>query len=153
MNQQYIYLGLLGIISVVGVFFRKTTVPIGLILVIVGMILSLFKKFPHVELDPQLVLMIFLPAIVYQASAYTPLREIKKYRRAIALLSVGHVFFITALVAITVHLLIPQYGWPLAFLLGAIISPPDDVAIIAIAEKINLPQRIHHHFRSRRNIK
>ena len=83
------------------------------------MILSLFKKIPHVELDPQLVLTIFLPAIIYQASAYTPLREIIKYRRAIELLSVGHVFFITGLVAITVHFLIPQYGWPFAFLLGA----------------------------------
>lgn len=142
MSQLYTYICLLGIISVLGILFRKTTVPIGLILVVVGMILSLFKKFPHVDLDPQLVLTVFLPAIVYQASAYTPLREINKHRRAIALLSVGHVVFITALVAIMVHLLIPQYGWPLAFLLGAIISPPDDVAIIAIAHKSNLPQRL-----------
>jgi Na+/H+ antiporter len=142
LSQLYTYIGLLGIISLVGILFRKTTIPIGLILVVVGMILSLFKQIPHVALDPQLVLTIFLPVIVYQASAYTPLREIKKYRRAIELLSVGHVFFITGLVAITVHLLIPQYGWPLAFLLGAIISPPDDVAIITIAEKINLPQRL-----------
>lgn len=141
-SQIYIYIALLGIISVVGIIFRKTTIPIGLLLVIVGMILSYFQLFPHLELNSQLVLTVFLPAIIYQASAYTPLREIKKYRRAITLLSVGHVVFITVLVAITIHFLMPQYGWPLAFLLGAIISPPDDIAILAIAEKINLPRRL-----------
>jgi len=142
MNQQHIFLGLLGIISLVGILFRKTSVPIGLILVVVGMVLSLLNLFLPVVLDPQLVLTVFLPAIVYQASAYTALREMKKYRRTITLLSVGHVFFITILVAITIHWLMPQYGWALAFLLGAIISPPDDVAIMAMAEKINLPQRL-----------
>ncbi len=142
MSQQYIYICLLILISLVGILFRKSTIPIGLLLVVTGMMLSVFKNIPHIELDPQLILTVFLPAIVYQAGAYTPLRELYKYRRSISMLSVGHVFFITVVVALMIHFLVPEYGWPLAFLVGAIISPPDDVAIIAIADKINLPQRL-----------
>ena len=142
MGHLSIYIVLLGIIAVVGILFNNTSIPIGLILVLVGMGLSLFRKFPHIYLDPDLVLTIFLPALVYQASVYLSLKDMKIHRRAILLLSVGHVFFITFLVAMTIHVLMPQYGWPLAFLIGAIISPPDDVAIIAIAEKIRLPQRL-----------
>jgi CPA1 family monovalent cation:H+ antiporter len=66
----------------------------------------------------------------------------KKQFRSIALLSIGHVVFITLLVAIIMHFVFPDLGWPVTLLLGAIISPPDSVAITAIAEKVRMPERI-----------
>ena len=88
------------------------------------MLLSFIPDFPAIKLNPNLVLNILLPLIVYQISAYASWKEFKKNSRPIALLSIGHVIFITFLVAVIVcHALLPQLGWPLAFILGAIVPP------------------------------
>lgn len=130
------------IIIVVGQIFNKSSIPITLLLVMIGMVLSFIPQFPKVELSSELVLDIFLPILVYQISSFSSWVDIKKNFRPIALLSVGHVMFMTILVAYVIHELIPQFGWPLAFVLGAVISPPDDVAIVSIAEKVRLPGRV-----------
>ncbi|HVV69703.1 MAG TPA: sodium:proton antiporter [Gammaproteobacteria bacterium] len=142
MNQIETYILLLGIIFIVGILFNKKSAPLSLLLVIVGMILSFVPEFPRVQLEPQLVLNVFLPLLVYEASAQTSWREVKKDLRPIALLSVGHVLFITVLVASVLHAVVPGLSWSLCFVLGAVISPPDDIAIVALAEKLYLPRRI-----------
>jgi CPA1 family monovalent cation:H+ antiporter len=80
--------------------------------------------------------------LLYQISSFSSWREYKKHIRPIVLLSVGHVLFITVLVACLIHYFLPQVSWPLAFIIGAVVSPPDDVAIISIAEKLKLPSSI-----------
>jgi Na+/H+ antiporter len=143
MEQTESYLALLAIIVAVGTIFRNSTVPISLLLVITGMVISFLPGVPHVEINANFVLDIFLPLLLYNASAYSSTwRELKKDFRPVILLSIGHVIFIAILVASVIHYLIPEFGWPLAFVLGAVISPPDDVAIISIAEKIQMPKRI-----------
>lgn len=142
MDQLVIYIGLFSVIVLLGQLFQKSPIPITLILVIFGMIVSFFPFVPVIVLDSQLVLNIFLPILIYQISAFSSWRDIKKQFRPIALLSVGHVMFITMLVAVVIHTLIPQIGWPLVFILGAVISPPDDVAIVSLCEKFPLPQRV-----------
>lgn len=142
MDHFEIYIILLGIIVITGVLFGKTAVPTTLALVLTGMLLSFFPYFSHIELDPKLVLNFFLPILIYQISVVTSWRDVKQNFRPIVLLSVGHVLFITLVVAIVAHSLIPEIGWPLAFLLGAVVSPPDDVAIVSIAEKIHMPHKI-----------
>jgi len=142
MEQFIIYLLLFSIIVFLGQLFEKSVIPNALILVIAGMLLSLVPFFPAITLDSNLVLNFFLPLLVYEIGAFSSWRDMKKQFRPIALLSIGHVIFITFLVAIVIHALIPSLGWPLAIVLGAIISPPDDVAIVAIAEKIRIPERI-----------
>lgn len=142
MDQFIIYLFLFSIIILLGQLFQKSSIPLALILVISGMVLSFVPYFPEVTLDSSIVLNLFLPILVYQITAFSSWRDIRKQIRPIALLAIGHVIFITVLVALVVHTVIPQMGWPLAFVLGAIISPPDNVAIVAIAEKIHLPERV-----------
>lgn len=142
MDTFIIYLILFSILVLLGQLFQKSTVPIALILVVFGMLLSFIPFFPETHIDSKLVLNIFLPLLIYQITAFSSWRDMKKQARPIALLSIGHVLFITFLVAIVIHALIPQMGWPLAFVLGSIISPPDDVAIVSIAEKIRIPERI-----------
>ncbi len=136
------YILLLGIIIALGHLFQKSTIPLSLMLVIFGMVLSFVPWIPTVEIDPELILNVFLPLLIYQISAFSSWRDIRKQILPIASLSIGHVVFITVLVACVIHTLIPQMGWPLAFVLGAIISPPDDVAIVSICEKIRIPERI-----------
>lgn len=142
MSKIEIYVILLTIIVIVSFVFRKSAIPTSLLLVITGMLASFIPNLPPFTLDPTLVLDVFLPLMIYATSAYSSWREIKMDFRPIALLSIGQVFFITVLVALVIHGMLPQLGWPMAFLLGAVISPPDDVAIVSIAEKIRMPQRI-----------
>ncbi len=142
MTQLSIYVFLFSVIVLLGQLFQKSTVPLALILVIAGMLLSFAPYAPEMQLDPNLVLNFFLPLLIYQISSFSSWKDVKKQIRPIASLSIGHVIFITALVAIVIHAVVPQMGWPLAFVLGAIISPPDDVAIVSICEKIRMPERI-----------
>lgn len=142
MDQIEIYIVLFCIIAIIGVLFSKAPVPIPLLLVMSGMLLSFFPPFQNIMLEPKIILNVFLPMLLYQISSSSSWKDVKSNMRPIALLSIGHVVFITFLVAITVHWLIPEIGWPMAFVLGAVISPPDDVAIVAIAEKIHMPNRI-----------
>jgi|GEM_PF-4617404 len=143
MDQIKLYIALFVIIAACGILFRHSTLPGSLLLVIVGMLLSFLPAFPPIVIDPHIVFNIFLPLLLYEASAYSSTwREIKLNWRPIALLSIGHVIFITFLVAGVIHYLIPEFNWPLAILLGAVISPPDDVAILAIAENMHMPHRV-----------
>jgi CPA1 family monovalent cation:H+ antiporter len=137
-----VYLFLFGIIVIVGQIFSKSIIPLSLILVITGMVLSAFPAFPVPELNSELILNVFLPVLIYQISAFSSWKDVRKNLRPITLLSIGHVIFITVLVALVMHHVIPELGWPLAFVLGAIVSPPDDVAIVSIAEKIRLPGKL-----------
>lgn len=141
-EQIFTYILLLGIIVIIGQLFRRSSIPIGLLLTITGMVLSFVPFFPVITLNPELIFNVFLPLLIYQISAFASWRDFKKNARPIVMLSLGHVFFITGLVAIGIHTLIPSLGWPMAFVLGAIISPPDDVAIVSIAEKIRIPNRV-----------
>ncbi len=143
MTDIELYIVLIAIIAVVGVVFRNSVIPTSLLLVMVGMAISFIPDFPTFNLNPKFIFDVFLPLLLYEASSYsTTWNEIRLSLRPIILLSIGHVIFITTLIAITIHYLIPDFGWPLAFVLGAVISPPDDVAIISIAEKVKMPNRV-----------
>lgn len=142
MSQIELLALLFGIIAIVGFVFRKSVIPLSFFLVLSGIVLALPIDFPLISQHPELVLNVFLPILLYQISSFSSWREFKKHIWPIALLSVGHVLFITLLVACLIRYFIPQISWPLAFIIGAVISPPDDVAIVSIAEKIKLPSRI-----------
>ncbi len=142
MSQIELLVLMFGIIAIVGFVFKKSVIPTSLFLVLTGIIIAPFIDFPLISLHPELVLNVFLPLLLYQISSFSSWREFKKNIRPIALLSVGHVIFITVLVACLIRYFLPQVSWPLAFIIGAVVSPPDDVAIISIAEKIKLPSRI-----------
>lgn len=133
---------MLGIIALVGVLTRHSIYPLSLYLVIVGIILSPVLEYPLIEMHPEMVLYVFLPMLIYAISTQFSLTEFKQNLRPILLLSIGHVLFITALIASLLHYFIPGLGWPLAFVIGSVVSPPDDVAIANIAEKVKLPSRI-----------
>lgn len=142
MEQGVTYLILLALIVIVSRLFENTTIPNSLMLVVTGMLLGLIPHFPHVMLNPNVVLNVILPLLIYKISAFSSWQAIKNNLRPIMLLSIGHVIFITFVIAIVMYYLMPAISWPLAFVLGAVISPPDDVAIVAIAEKIRMPDKV-----------
>jgi Na+/H+ antiporter len=136
------YVILFAIIVLLGQLFDKSTIPLSLVLVIAGMVLGFVPNFPRINYHPEVILNVFLPLLIYQISAFSSWIDVKNNLKPIALLSIGHVIFITILVAVVIHTINPAFGWPLSFILGAVISPPDDVAIVSIAQKIRLPDKV-----------
>ena len=120
---------------------RRAEVPAPILLVAVGAIASQLSFVPQVRLTAELVLVGLLPPLLYSAALQTSLIDFKAHRRAILSLSIGLVAFTTVGVAVVVHALLPDAGWPAAFALGAVVAPPDAVAATAIGRRIGLPRR------------
>src|SRR6266516_536614 len=121
---------------------RRTGVPTEILLVLGSLVLSLLPGLPPLILDPAVVFTLFLPPILFAAAYFTSWRDFKRNRRPIFLLAFGLVLFTTTLVAVAVRRLGLGMSWPVAFLLGAIVSPPDASAATAIIRKLGVPRRL-----------
>ncbi len=135
-------LGLLVVICVLVVIARKLNVPYPILLVLGGLAISLIPGLPPVELEPELVFVLFLPPLLCAAAWYTSWRDFKANIRPISLLAFGLVFATTFAVAAITHALVPGIPWAAAFALGAIVSPPDAVAATAVTANLGVPRRI-----------
>lgn len=133
---------LLSIIVIIGSIFEKSKLPLSIFLVLTGIVLSPFIHWPLIEMHPHLVLYIFLPLLLFEISAKTSIRDFKSNLKPILFMSIGHVLFMTVLIASVLHYAVPAIGWPLAFIIGSVLAPPDDVAIANIAQKVKLPNKI-----------
>ena len=120
---------------------RRADVPAPILLVAVGALASQLPFVPEVRLTADLVLVGLLPPLLYSAALQASLVDFTAHRRSILSLSIGLVAFTTAGVAVVVHAILPEVGWPAAFALGAVVAPPDAVAATAIARRIGLPRR------------
>jgi monovalent cation/hydrogen antiporter len=117
-------------------------VPYPILLVIGGLGLSFVPGIPQIELPPDLVLVAVLPPLLYGAAFFTSLRDLRENAGAISLLAVGLVLTTMVAVAAVAHSMIPGLSWPVAFVLGAVVSPTDPTAATSIAERVGLPRRI-----------
>ena len=120
---------------------RRADVPAPILLVAVGALASQLPFVPEVRLTADLVLVGLLPPLLYSAALQASLVDFTAHRRSILSLSIGLVAFTTAGVAVVVHAILPEVGWPASFALGAVVAPPDAVAATAIARRIGLPRR------------
>ena len=132
---------LLAVISVVALIAKRLKIPPAILLVITGAGLALIPDLPTLELAPDLVLVLVLPPIIYWDAVKMSWKEFRFNLRPIALLAIGCVVFTTVAVAAATHWLL-GFPWPVGFVLGAIISPPDAVAPLAIAQRMQLPRRL-----------
>jgi CPA1 family monovalent cation:H+ antiporter len=121
---------------------QAVRIPYPILLVLGGLALGLAPGMPTIELPPDLVLIAFLPPLLYGAAFFTNLRELRANVVPISLLAVGLVLATTVAVAIAAHAVIPGMTWPTAFVLGAIVSPTDPTAATAIAQRLGLPRRL-----------
>ncbi|MBL7711802.1 MAG: cation:proton antiporter, partial [Chitinophagaceae bacterium] len=126
-NITVIILLLFGI-TFLSILSNRFRFPFPIVLVLCGVTISLIPGLPVIELSPEVVFIIFLPPLLYSAAWNTSWHEFKTAIRPISMAAVGLVLFTTVAVAVAAHALVPDLSWPLAFLLGAIVSPPDAVA-------------------------
>ena len=135
-------LGLLTAIALFATLSRRLGVPYPMLMVVGGLVLGFIPGIPRLALPPDLVLLIFLPPILMGAAYFTSVRDLRANLAPIGLLAVGLVVVTTFAVGWVAHTLAPDMGWPAAFALGAIVSPPDAVAATAVAQRLGLPRRL-----------
>ena len=121
---------------------NKRKLPFPILLVIAGLIIGFMPGLPNLALDPDVVFVVILPPLLYDAAAKTSWNEFRSSIRPISAMAISLVFFTTVAVAVTAHFAIPGFTWPLAFVLGAVVSPPDAVAASGIIKGLGLNKRV-----------
>jgi CPA1 family monovalent cation:H+ antiporter len=142
MSEIEIIFGLVLVLVALVSLARRVRIPYPILLVIGGAFLGFVPGLPHVELEPELVFLLFLPPLLQAAAYFSSIRDFRANIRPIVLLAVGLPIFTTIVVGVAAHMLLPEMPWAVAFALGAIVSPPDAVAVAAIAQNVRLPRRI-----------
>lgn len=121
---------------------RRTPVPAPLLLVAVGLAVSYVPGVPDYTLDPDVVLPLLLPPLLYTSATDSSYLDLRAQLRPVALLSVGYVLFATLAVGWAAYLIIPGLPLTAALVLGAVVAPPDAVAATAVARKVGLPSKV-----------
>jgi len=139
---ELILLFLLVVVAALTALARALDVPYPIMLVLGGSVVGFMPGIPEVRLDPDLVLLVVLPPLLFHAAVFAPVSELRANTRPISLAAFGLVLATVAAVAIAVHAAVPGLPWPAAFALGAIVSPTDPLAAIAITQRLGVPRRI-----------
>lgn len=124
------------------VLSRKIHLPLELTLVMGSLGVALIPGVPEVHLDSEVIFFIFLPPILFAAAYFTSWSEFKRNIRPISFLALGLVIFTVCGMAFVVKWLVPALTWPMAFLFGAIVSPPDASAATTVTRRPDFPRRL-----------
>jgi monovalent cation/hydrogen antiporter len=135
-------LALMVAVAGLSVLARMVGVPYPILLVLGGLVLGFVPGMPDVELPPELVLVAFLPPLLYWAGFFSSPRDLWADARAISLVAVGLVLATMVAVAVAAHAAVDGLSWPAAFALGAIVSPTDPLAATAIGRRLGVPRRL-----------
>jgi CPA1 family monovalent cation:H+ antiporter len=141
-QAELLIAGLLVAVAGLSALARQLSVPYPIVLVIGGALFGFVPGLPEVRLDPDVVLVVFLPPLLYAAAFFANLGDIRANLRAITLTSVGLVLATMGAVAVVAHELVPGLPWAAAFALGAVVSPTDPLAGAMIMRRLALPRRL-----------
>jgi monovalent cation/hydrogen antiporter len=139
---QAVVLLLLVFVALFAALARKLKVPYPILLVVAGLLLGFVPGMPRINLDPDIVFLVFLPPLLHAAAWSLSWREFKRNFSRIAKLAVGLVFFTILGLAMTAGRLLPGFDWRSAVLLGAVVAATDAIAATSIARRLGLPQHI-----------
>jgi CPA1 family monovalent cation:H+ antiporter len=139
---ELLLLALMVAVAGLSILARLVRVPYPILLVLGGLVIGFVPAMPAVELPPELVLVAFLPPLLYWSGFFSSPRDLRADARAITLAAVGLVLATTGAVAVVAHAKVDGLSWPAAFALGAIVSPTDPLAATAIARRLGVPRRL-----------
>ncbi len=140
-HTELVLFGLLVAVAALAVLAGMVRVPYPILLVLGGLAVGLIPGAPEVDLDPDIVLLIFLPPLLYAAAFFSNLRELRVNAGAIGLLAIGLVIATMLAVAAVSHWVM-GLEWSVAFVLGAVVSPTDAVAPAEILRRLGVPRRV-----------
>jgi Na+/H+ antiporter len=138
--NEYIYLIL--IILALVMIANKLRIAYPIVLVLGGLILSITSPFSDITIDPELVFLIFLPPLLYEAAWQTSWKEFWKWKRVITSFAFPIVIFTSCVVAFVSSAFIPGFTLAMGFLLGGIISPPDAISATTIMRQVEVPKSL-----------
>jgi Na+/H+ antiporter len=141
-QDELALLGVLAAVAALLVLALPLRIPYPILLVVGGLGIGLVPGLPAIRLPPDLVLVVFLPPLLYSAAFFTSLRDLRANVRTISLLAVGLVLATTVAVAVVAHAVVDGMSWEAAFVLGAIVSPTDPLAATSIARRVGVPRRL-----------
>jgi CPA1 family monovalent cation:H+ antiporter len=142
MHDLEIYFLLIGVIILVSFLANKTKIALPILLMITGLFIGFCSNKALVSVSPEMVFLIFLPPLLFEAAFNVSWHEFKAFRKPIFFLAIGLVIFTALCVALTVHLLIPEFSLLTGLLLGAIVAPPDAVAATSVTKNLPVPKRV-----------
>jgi Na+/H+ antiporter len=120
----------------------RLKLPPSAALLVGGGAIAFAPGLPGISLDPELILVLFLPPLLFDGAYYTAFGRFRRHLPGILSLAVGAVIFTAAVVAIVVHWFVPTLPWAACLALGAIVSPPDAIAARAVLQRVKLPRRL-----------
>jgi Na+/H+ antiporter len=119
---------------------RRLEVPFPSLFLIGGLALGLVPGLPRISLEPDLVLLVFLPPLLFSAAFETPIRDLRQNLAPIFRLAIGLVLVTIVAVATVAQAAIPGLGWGAAFTLGAIVAPTDALAATSVFRRLGIPR-------------
>jgi Na+/H+ antiporter len=141
-EPELLLLVLMVAVGVLSVLAGVVRAPYPIVLVLGGLVLGFVPGVPAAQLPPDLVLVLFLPPLLYQSAFFSSPRDLRSDARAISISAVVLVLATMVAVAAVAHALVPGLPWAAAFTLGAIVSPTDPLAATAIARRLGVPRRL-----------
>ena len=135
-------IAILGLIGLAAIVAPRLSLPAPVLLVIVGIAWALFPVLASPRIDPHVVLSVFLPPLLYAEAWRASWHDFHRWMRPILSLAIGLVAFTTLCVGVAAKLLAPGLPWAVCFLLGAVLSPTDTVAVHAVLSRLRVPRRV-----------
>src|SRR5262245_62283949 len=131
----------LGAIALISFVAQKIAIPAPVMLAVAGMVWSLIPSLPSLKIEPHVILSVFLPPLLYADAWRASWIDFRRWLRPILALAIGLVAFTILTVGVVAHRALPGLPWAVCFLLGAIVSPTDTVAVHAILNRLRAPRR------------
>lgn len=134
------YISLIIAIILVIMLANKLKIAYPILLVLAGLYIAINPRLPNIRIDPELIFVIFLPPLLYEAAWAISWKELWHWRRIISSFAFVVVFLTALSVALVANSYIPGFSLALGFLLGGIVSPPDAVSASAIIKFVKIPK-------------
>lgn len=141
MENYSIIIFILAIVIGLSAFAHKIKLPYPILLVIAGIAIGFIPSMGEIEINPEIIFLLFLPPLLYDASFNISPKDFKTNISTIGTLAISLVFLTTLGIAVVARYTIPGMTWPLAFVLGSILSATDAVAAISITKGLNLSHK------------
>lgn len=141
MDNYAIIIFILAIMIGLSAIADKIKLPYPIILIIAGIAVGFIPSLPVIDINPEIIFLIFLPPLLYDAAFNISFKEFKTNINTISTLAISLVFITTLGIAVVAHYIIPGMSWPLSFVLGAILSATDAVAAMSITKGLGLSHK------------
>ena len=133
---------MLAVIGAISIVSQRVAVPAPVLLAVAGVGWSLMPGLPRIEVPPGIILGVILPPLLYADAWGASWFDFRRWLRPILQLAIGLVGFTILVVGLVAHRALPGIPWAACFLLGAIVSPTDTVAVHAVLERLRIPRRV-----------